>query len=55
MFSVVLLPLTLITGIFGMNVHFPGFESSEAWWAIAGAMVAVLVGLLGFFRYKRWL
>ena len=23
-FSVVLLPLTLITGIFGMNVHFPG-------------------------------
>jgi magnesium transporter len=54
-FSVVLLPLTLITGIFGMNVHFPGFESAEAWWAIAGAMVAVLAGLLGFFRYKRWL
>ncbi len=54
-FSVVLLPLTLITGIFGMNVTFPGFESQEAWWAIVGAMVAVLAGLLGFFRYKRWL
>src|SRR5438034_6701751 len=54
-FSVVLLPLTLITGIFGMNVHFPGFGSSEAWWAIAGVMVGVLAGLLGFFRYKRWL
>src|SRR5215212_11277834 len=25
--SVILLPLTLITGIFGMNVHFPGFET----------------------------
>ena len=24
-FSVVLLPLTLIAGIFGMNVDFPGF------------------------------
>ena len=24
-FSVILLPLTLITGFFGMNVHFPGF------------------------------
>ena len=26
-FSVVLLPLTLISGIFGMNVDFPGFDS----------------------------
>jgi magnesium transporter len=31
-FSVVLLPLTLISGIFGMNVHFPGFGTSEAFW-----------------------
>jgi len=54
-FSVVLLPLTLLTGIFGMNVHFPGFETEEAWWAILGGMFVVLVGLLGFFRYKRWL
>ena len=54
-FSVVLLPLTLITGIFGMNVTFPGFGTEEAWWAIVGGMAAVLAGLLGFFRYKRWL
>jgi LPXTG-motif cell wall-anchored protein len=38
-----------------MNVEFPGFETTEAWWAIVGAMFVVLVGLLGFFRYKRWL
>ena len=42
-FSVVLLPLTLITGIFGMNVDFPGFDTSAAWWAIVGVMVGVLV------------
>ena len=54
-FSVVLLPLTLLTGIFGMNVKFPGFETEAAWWAVVGAMFAVLVSLLGFFRYKRWL
>jgi magnesium transporter len=54
-FSVVLLPLTLITGIFGMNVHFPGFETAAAFWAIAGAMVALGLGLIAFFRYKRWL
>jgi magnesium transporter len=54
-FSVVLLPLTLITGIFGMNVHFPGFGTAAAWWGILGGMVATLTALLGFFRYKRWL
>src|SRR6266480_5503893 len=53
-FSVVLLPLTLITGIFGMNVHFPGFGTAHAWWAVLGLMFGALVALLGFFRWKRW-
>jgi len=53
-FSVVLLPLTLITGIFGMNVNFPGFDTSDAWWAIVGAMAVILVCVLGFFRYKKF-
>jgi Mg2+ and Co2+ transporter CorA len=52
---VILLPLTLITGIFGMNVHFPGFGTTEAWWGVLGGMIAALAILLGFFRYKRWL
>jgi magnesium transporter len=54
-FSVVLLPLTLITGIFGMNTHFPGVGTVWAFWAIIGLMVAALLTLLGFFRYKHWL
>lgn len=54
-FSVVLLPLTLLSGIFGMNVRFPGFDTATGWWAVLGGMVAVLGSLLGFFRYKRWL
>jgi magnesium transporter len=54
-FSVVLLPLTLITGFFGMNVHFPGFGTVWAFWAIFGIMVAAIVGMLAFFRLKRWL
>ena len=53
-FSVILLPLTLITGIFGMNVHFPGFDTSEAFWAIVGIMVTTIALLAGYFRYKRW-
>jgi magnesium transporter len=54
-FSVILLPLTLISGIFGMNVHFPGFESAEAFWTIVGLMIATIIGLVAFFRYKDWL
>jgi magnesium transporter len=54
-FSVVLLPLTLITGFFGMNVRFPGYETAWAFWFIFAAMVTALAGMLAFFRYKRWL
>ena len=54
-FSVVLLPLTLITGIFGMNVHFPGFDTAAAFWAIVGFMAATGIALVAFFRFKRWL
>ncbi|MFL5945548.1 MAG: magnesium transporter CorA family protein [Gaiellaceae bacterium] len=54
-FSVILLPLTLISGIFGMNVLFPGEHTHAAFWAIVGLMVAVIVGMIAFFKYKRWL
>jgi magnesium transporter len=54
-FSVIILPLTLITGIFGMNVNFPGFGTAEAFWAIVGVMVGALLGMVAFFRLKRWL
>ena len=54
-FSVVLLPLTLITGFFGMNVRFPGFDTAWAFWVIFAGMVVSLAGLLTLFRFKRWL
>ena len=54
-FLVVLTPLTFITGFFGMNVHFPGFNSWEAFIASIGLMLATVVGMLAFFRWKRWL
>jgi magnesium transporter len=54
-FSVVLLPLTLISGIFGMNVLFPGEHTHTAFWVIVGLMVGVIVSMVAFFKYKRWL
>ena len=40
--TVIVLPLTLITGVFGMNVLFPGEGTHEAFWVIVAAMVVVL-------------
>jgi magnesium transporter len=54
-FSVVMLPLTFITGFFGMNVSFPGFDSVGGFLATVVAMVIIVISMLGFFRYKRWL
>ncbi|HEY3463220.1 MAG TPA: magnesium transporter CorA family protein [Gaiellaceae bacterium] len=54
-FSVVMLPLTFLTGFFGMNVHFPGFDSWGAFWGSLGLMAVTIGGMLAFFRLKRWL
>src|SRR2546423_12986066 len=54
-FSVVLLPLTLIASIWGMNVRVPGEQSIGAFWIIIGVMVALLVGMVGYFRRRGWL
>jgi magnesium transporter len=51
----IFLPLTFLTGVFGMNVHYPGEGTHEAFWIILGLMVTSIVGMLAFFRYKRWL
>ncbi|HVS85883.1 MAG TPA: magnesium transporter CorA family protein [Gaiellaceae bacterium] len=54
-FSVVMLPLTFLTGFFGMNVHFPGFDSTNGFLATLALFVVCIAGMLGFFRWKKWL
>jgi magnesium transporter len=54
-FSVIMLPLTLISGIWGMNTHVPGEQSIGGFWGVIGFMVVVLVGMLLFFRRRGWL
>ena len=54
-FSVTMLPLTVLTGVFGMNVAFPGEGSRAAFWLVLTALVAVIVTMVAFFRYKRWI
>jgi Mg2+ and Co2+ transporter CorA len=50
------MPLTLITGIFGMNFEvMPGVHSPAGFWWTMAAMAAIALGLVLFFRTRRYL
>jgi magnesium transporter len=53
--SVILLPLTLIASIFGMNVDFPGAGDTGTFFIILVLMAATLFGLVVLFRRRGWL
>jgi magnesium transporter len=53
--SVIVLPLTLLASLWGMNVGVPGEDSNAAFWIIVAVMFALLVGMLGVFRRRGWL
>jgi magnesium transporter len=53
--SVVVLPLTLIASIFGMNTGVPWEGNMAGFWIIVGVMVALLAGMIGYFRHRGWL
>jgi len=54
-FSVIILPLTLIASLWGMNVGVPGEGDLEGFYAICGGMTILLVGMLAYFRHRGWL
>ena len=49
-FNTIMLPLTLVTGFFGMNVDFPFLANTTAFWVILGALVLLMVLLIFYFR-----
>ncbi len=51
------MPLTVLTGMYGMNVplpHLPGGEGAQFWWILA-IMLATSVVMLWFFRRRHWI
>jgi magnesium transporter len=56
-FSTIFLPMTVLTGMWGMNIHlpsFPGGDGAQFWW-ILGIMIANTATLLWLFRRKGWI
>jgi magnesium transporter len=54
-FSATMLPLTLITGLFGMNVGVPWEGQISGFWYVTMGIVVALGGMLSVFRFWRWL
>ncbi|NLD10330.1 CorA family divalent cation transporter [Aminicella lysinilytica] len=52
--TTVFLPLTLITGWFGMNLKMPEFGWAFGYAYVIGLSVAVLVIMIIFFKKKKW-
>jgi magnesium transporter len=55
--ATVFMPLTLVSGIYGMNVplpQFPGGEGAQFWW-LFGIMTAIIIAMLAFFRRRHWI
>ena len=46
---------TAVTGFFGQNVPFPGFETKAGFLISCAMMLVIASGLYVFFRKKEWL
>jgi magnesium transporter len=53
--SVVILPLTLIASVMGMNTWVPDQGDATGFVVVLGLMAVLLVGLVFYFRKRRWL
>jgi len=53
--STIFMPLTFIAGIYGMNFqNMPELQTSFGYPVVLGVMLSVVVGMLWFFRKRKW-
>ncbi len=53
--STIMLPLSVVSGLYGMNVHLPLGNSPHAFVGVLGIMGAIAGSMLLFFRSRRWI
>lgn len=52
----VFMPLTFIVGLYGMNFeNMPELEWQYGYFAVLGLMIMITLGMVSYFRHKRWL
>jgi magnesium transporter len=54
--ATIMLPLTLVTGYFGMNFEFiPMLKDPNGIWYVTGGMLLIIGSMLAFFKHRKWL
>lgn len=53
--SSIILPLTFITSLYGMNVFLPLADSKTSFWILLIGMVLLSVGMIFYFKKRRWM
>lgn len=53
--STIFIPLTFVVGVYGMNFDFmPELKWKYGYYVVWGVMTLLVLGMIGFFRYKKW-
>jgi magnesium transporter len=53
--SVALMPLTLLSGIYGMNIDLPFGDNSHFIWFLFGLLAMIIIGTFIFLKKKDWI
>ncbi|MFL6216291.1 MAG: magnesium/cobalt transporter CorA [Blastocatellia bacterium] len=54
--ATIMLPLTLVTGYFGMNFEYmPLLKNPNGIWYTTAGLLVITVGMLAYFKAKKWL
>jgi len=54
--STIFIPLTFIVGVYGMNFeYFPELHWQHGYATVWVVMLLIAAGMLGYFKYKRWI
>jgi len=53
--SSIILPLTFITSLYGMNVQLPLDDWTSAFWLLLGGMFVLSVVMIMYFKRRRWM
>ena len=53
--SLIFLPVTFVTGVFGMNIGgLPGLEDPTAFVIVVGSMLFISIAVIAVLKVKRW-